>query len=69
MEDSSTNLLDQVSTLHSRITAACELAHKNMKSSQTKMKKLYSKNAKQCCFKVGERVLVLLPILSHSLQV
>ena len=31
-EESPANLLDQVSTLRNRLTVACELAQKNMKS-------------------------------------
>lgn len=39
-----------------------------MKSAQTKMKLWYDKNAKQRCFKVGDKVLVLLPLQNHPLQ-
>ena len=67
-EEPLTNLLDQVSTLRNRLTVACELARKNMKSAQTKMKGWYDKKAKQRSFKVGDKVLVLLPIVNHPLQ-
>ena len=67
-EESPTNLLDQVSTLRTRLTVACELAQQNMKSAQTRMKKWYDKNAKQRHFRVGDKVLVLLPLQNHPLQ-
>ena len=67
-EEFPTNLLDQVSTLRNRLTVACELAQKNLRSAQTRMKKWYDKNAKQRHFRVGEKVLVLLPLQNHPLQ-
>ena len=68
IEESPINLLDQVSTLRNRLTVACELAQRNMKSAQTRMKKWYDKNAKQHHFRVGDKVLVLLPLQNHPLQ-
>ena len=67
-EDSPINLLDQVSTLRNRLTVAYELAQKNLKGAQTKMKRWYDKNAKQRHFRVGDKVLVLLPLQNHPLQ-
>ena len=63
-----TNLLDQVSDLHHRLASACELAQKNMKVSQSRMKKWYDKKAWRRTFKVGEKVLALLPLPNHPLQ-
>ena len=48
IEEFSINLLDQVSTLRNRLTVACELVQRNMKLAQTRMKRWYDKNAKQC---------------------
>ena len=42
-----TNLLDQVSDLRHRLTSACELAQKNMKVTQSRMKRWYNKKARQ----------------------
>ena len=67
-EEPPTNLLDQVSALRTRLTAAGELAQKNLKSAQTKMKCWYDKKAKLCTFNVGDKVLVLLPLKNHTLQ-
>ena len=67
-EESPTNLLDQVSTLRTRLTAAGELARKNLKSVQNRMKLWYDKQATLCKFQVGDKVLVLLPLQNHTLQ-
>ena len=61
-----TNLLDQMSDLHHRHT--CELAQKNMKVTQSRMKKWYNKKAWPWTFKVGEKVLALLLLPNHPLQ-
>ena len=63
-----TNLLDQVSDLRHRLTSACKLALKNMRVSQSRMKKWYDKKAQRRTFKVGEKVLALLPLPNHPLQ-
>ena len=63
-----TSLLDQVSDLRLRLTSACELAQKNMKISQNRMKTWYDKKAQQRTFKVGEKVLVFLPLPRQPLQ-
>jgi len=67
-EEPPTNLLDHVSTLRSRLAAAGELAQKNLKSAQNKMKLWYDRKAKLRKFKVGDKVLVLLPLQNHTLQ-
>ena len=63
-----TNLLDQVSDLRLRLTSACELAWENMKVTQSRMKTWYDKKARQHTFKVGEKVLALLPLPNQPLQ-
>jgi len=67
-EEAPTNLLDQVSDLRSRLTRASELAQKNLKVSQHKMKTWYDKNARRRSFQVGEKVLALLPMPKSPLQ-
>jgi len=57
-----TNQLDQVSDLRLRLTSACELAQKNMKATQGRMKSWYDKKVRQRTFKVGEKVLALIPL-------
>ena len=57
-----TNLLDQVSALRQRLTSACEVAQRNMKVTQNRMKTWYDKKAQRRTFKVGEKVLALLPL-------
>ena len=66
-EEPPTNLLDHVSDLRSRLTAAGELAQKNLKSAQSKMKLWYDRKAKLRKFNVGDKVLVLLPLQNHTL--
>ena len=67
-EDSSVNLLEYVSRLRQRILDAVDIARKNLKNSQSRMKTWYDKKAKRRQFHVGEKVLALLPIPSQPLQ-
>ena len=67
-EEPPTNLLDQVSVLRTRLKAAGELAQRNLKFAQSKMKLWYDKKAKLHKFKVGDKVLVLLPLQNYALQ-
>ena len=67
-DEPSVNLLDYVSNLRQRVLDACEVARKNLKHSQTKMKTWYDKRVKKRQFKVGDEVLALLPIPNHPLQ-
>jgi len=67
-DDPPDSLLDQVSSLRNRLMSATELAQQNLKNSQGKMKTWYDKKARDRSFRVGERVLVLLPIPQHPLQ-
>ena len=67
-DDPPDSLLDQVSSLRYRLISATHLAQQNLKHSQYKMKTWYDKKAKSRSFKVGEKVLALLPIPQHPLQ-
>ena len=67
-EDTSDNLLDQVSDLRHSLIRANELAKQNLTKAQHKMKTWYDKKAKRRSFKPGDKVLVLLPIPQHPLQ-
>ena len=67
-DDPSDSLLDQVSSLRDRLVSATKLAQENLKRSQCKMKTWYDKKARDRSFRVGEKVLVLLPIPQHPLQ-
>jgi hypothetical protein len=67
-ETSYLNLLDYVSDFKERLYNACKLAQENFKSSQTKMKRWYDKDARNRVSKPGDKVLVFLPIPGHPLQ-
>ena len=67
-DDPPISLLEYVSTFRCRLTSACEMAQKNLKYSQKKMKVWYDRKAKQRSFKPGDQVLLLLPISGHPLQ-
>ncbi|KAG1664755.1 hypothetical protein GQR58_019691 [Nymphon striatum] len=51
-----------------RLSKACNFAHSNLKSVQSKMKSRYDKNTTVRSFSVGDKVLSLLPIPGSSLQ-
>jgi len=63
-----TNILDQVSDLRQRLTSACDIAQKNMKATQHRMKTWYDKKARHRTFEVGEKVLALLSLPNQPLQ-
>ena len=67
-QDQSDNLLEYVSRLRQRMLEAMDMAKKNLKNSQSRMKTWYDKKAKQRQFRVSEKVLALLPIPSQPLQ-
>ena len=67
-DEPSVNLLYYVSNLRQRVLDACEVAWKNLKHSQTKMKTWYEKRVKKRQFKVGDEVLALLSIPNHPLH-
>lgn len=62
------NVLEYVSSFREHLLNACELAHKNLAQSQTKMKRRYDKKSVFRVFKPCEKVLVLLPLPGSSLQ-
>ena len=64
----SLNLLEYVSTFKNRLLKANELAHKNLKFVQCKMKTRYDKNTINRNFKTGDKVLVLFPVPNNPLQ-
>ena len=67
-DDPPISLLEYVSTFRCRLTSACDMARKNLKHSQKKMKVWYDRKAKLQSFKPGDQVLLLLPIAGHPLQ-
>ena len=67
-EEPPVNLLDQVSDLRHKLTSAWEIAQSNMKTVQDQMKTWYDKKAQKRTFKVGEKVLALLPLPRQPLQ-
>ena len=62
------NLLDYVSTFMHKLYKACDLAHKNRKETQDKMKNWYDKLCRESVFNVGDRVLVLPPMPGEPLR-
>jgi len=67
-DDPPDSLLDQVSSLRDWLVSVTKLAQENLKRSQRTMKTWYDKKARDKSFRVGEKVLVLLPIPQHPLQ-
>ena len=61
-------MLDYVYTFTERMHKAWEVARKNLCDSQEKMKSWHDRKSKERHFKAGDEVLVLLPVLGHSLQ-
>ncbi|XP_065917657.1 uncharacterized protein [Dysidea avara] len=62
------NLLEYVTTFKTRLFEAGELAKKNLSRVQTRMKVWYVRKARERVFDVGDKVLVLLPIVGNPLQ-
>lgn len=62
------NLLDYVSSFKQRLAEACKMAGENLKVAQVRMKGWYDERTRERSFNVGDRVLVLLPVLGHPLQ-
>ena len=65
---SPTSLLGQVSDLCLRLTSACKVAKKSVKTAQGRMKTWLNKKAQQHTFKVGDSVLAILPLPRQPLQ-
>ena len=62
------NLLDYVSDFKLKLVRACEIAKKNLRESQFKMKTKFDKKSVERHFDVGDKVLALLPMQGNSLQ-
>ena len=62
------NLLQYVSDFRNRLSRACEVARSNLKKSQGKMKARYDNHLIDRKFKLGDKVLALLPIPGRPLQ-
>lgn len=67
-EGGSLNLLEYVSNFRTRLTKACNLARKNLKSAQNRMKQNYDKNSVTRKFQPGDKVLAFLPVSGKPLQ-
>ena len=67
-EDEVTDLLTYVTKMKERLSEVCSLAKDNLKVTQGQMKSWYDSDARERQFKVGDRVLILLPIPGNSLQ-
>lgn len=63
-----TNLLDFVCNFRSKLTKVCDLAKQNLGDAQVKMKGWYDRKARRRVFSPGDKVLVLLPLTSSTLQ-
>ena len=62
------SVLKYVATFKDRLFRAGQMAKRNLKESQSKMKVWYDRKAKSRCFEPGDRVLVLFPIVGNPLQ-
>ncbi len=62
------NVLDHVSSFRERLHSVWQLAQHSLANSQTRMKGRYDKKSVQRSFKVGDQVLVLLPLPGSVLQ-
>ena len=67
-ESNESNLLSYVSKFKERLAKACEMAKVNLKDAQRVMKSNYDKKSKPREFKVGDKVLVMLPVSGQALQ-
>ena len=62
------NLLQYVSDFRNRLSRACEVARSNLKTSRGTMKARYDNHVIDRKFKLGDKVLALLPISGRPLQ-
>ena len=62
------NVLDYVSGFRYRLYEARAAARRKLGKAQSKMQRLYNRRAKQRSFKLGDKVLALLPILNSPFQ-
>ena len=61
-EENQVSLLEQVTQFRQRMMRAREMARDNLKAAQTRMKAWYDRKARKRSFKVGDEVLILLPL-------
>ncbi|CAB4009566.1 Hypothetical predicted protein, partial [Paramuricea clavata] len=64
----SLNLLQYVTDIRTKLTKACDLARKNLKTHKNRMKHSYDKNNVTRNFQNGNRVIALLPVPGNPLQ-
>ncbi|CAB3998780.1 Transposon Ty3-I Gag-Pol poly [Paramuricea clavata] len=64
----SLNILQYVTEFRTKLTKACDLARKNLKTAQNRMKRSYDKNTVTRNFQNGDKVLALLPVPGNPLQ-
>ena len=62
------SVLKYVATFKDRLSRAGQIAKRNLQESQSKMKVWYDRKAKSRCFKPGDRVLVLFPVVFNPLE-
>ena len=62
------SVLKYVATFKDRLFRAGQMAKRNLQESQSKMKVWYDRKAKTRCFELGDRVLVLFPVIGNPLQ-
>ena len=67
-DDCALNLLEYVSDFRKKLTEACDLARKNLKSAQNCMKSKFDKNTVTRNFQAGDKVLAYLPVPGTPLQ-
>ncbi|OOY33769.1 hypothetical protein BOV88_13515 [Solemya velum gill symbiont] len=67
-ENSSENLLNYVAKIKEKLYCATKLAREHLFKSQEKMKAHFDKNSKVREFKIGDKVLLYLPISKSTLQ-
>ena len=65
-EDKPNNLLDYVLNFREKLSEAGEMAQKNLKLAQSRMKTWYDKDAIERSFDPGDKVLVLFPISGQT---
>ena len=62
------SVLKYVATFKDRLFRAGQIAKRNLRESQSKMKVWYDRKAKSRCFEPGDRVLILFPVVGNPLQ-
>ena len=62
------SVLKYVATFKDRLFRAGQMAKRNLKESQSKMKVWYDRKTRSRCFEPGDRLLVLFPVVGNPLQ-